>query len=80
MQPVLVDMPEGSTTAAAIGFGHTLAITESGQLFERSLDRVKAPETSQDVCEQTPETAPISWSRVQLRKPVTAIAAGEHHR
>lgn len=80
MQPVFVDMPEGFATAAALGFGHTLALTESGQLFEHSLTRIHTQDSSQGICQQTPHTQPIPWSRVQLHQPVTAVAAGEHHR
>ncbi|KAL3157799.1 hypothetical protein ABBQ32_012223 [Trebouxia sp. C0010 RCD-2024] len=72
-------MPEGFATAAALGFGHTLALTESGQLFEHSLTRIHTQDSSQGICQQTPHTQPIPWSRVQLHQPVTAVAAGEHH-
>ena len=91
----MLHVPEGSATAAALGWDTAAALSELGaqaggqaggragaQLYECRLASIQTPDSSsQDICHQTP-SKPITWSRVQLPacRPVTAVAVGEHHR
>lgn len=97
LQPVTLDVPEGSVTAAALGWETAAALSElgaqaggqaggqagsraGGQLHECHLASIQTPDSSsQEICQQT-RSRPITCSRVQLLRPVTAVAVGEHHR
>ena len=93
LQPAALDVPEGSVTAAALGWETAAVLSQlgaqaggqaggraKGQLHECRLASIQAPDSSsQEICQQT-RSRRITWSRVQLLRPVTAVAAGEHHR
>lgn len=89
VQPVMLNVPEGSATAAALGWDTAAALSElgaqaggqaGGQLYERRVSSIHTPDSSSpDICQQT-QSRSNTWSRVQLPRPVTAVAAGEHHR
>ena len=93
LQPVVLDVPEGSATAAALGWGTIAALAElgaqaggqagcqaGGQLYECHIASIQtADSSSQAICQQT-HSMPITWSKVQLLRPVTAVALGEYHR
>lgn len=79
LQSVSTELPEGSATAAALGWEHAAALCKAGQLYECNLASIHATDDSQQVCQQTQKVA-MSWFKVHLLKPVTAVAVGEHHR
>ena len=90
LQPVVLDVPEGSATAAALGWESAAALSElgaqaggqagAGQLYECCLASIQTPDSSsQEICQQI-QSIPVTWLRVHFLQPVTAVAVGEHHR
>lgn len=101
LQPVVVNVPEGLVTAAALGWGTAVALSEPGvqagaqaggqagiqaasqargKLYECRLASIQTPDSSShETCQQV-QNVPITWCRLPLLRPVTAVAVGEHHR
>ena len=89
LQPAVINVPEGLVTAAALGWGTAVALSEpggqaggqaGGKLYECRLPSIQTPDSSsQEVCHQA-ENVPITWCRLPLLRPITAVAVGEHHR